>query len=163
MKRLACLTLALLMLPSCGLRPLYAGGGDGAVANALGSVEVEPIAGRAGWLVRNALQDRLQPLGAGAPRYRLTVKLDDEIEGFGIRSDDAITRERRTLRARYQLIDLDSGETILDATEGSDVGIDVVSSEYAVIAAENTALENLSERLASQIVTRLSAEARPAP
>ncbi len=163
MIRLTALAALLMLLPSCGLRPLYAGGGNGAVANALGSVEVEPIAGRAGWLVRNALEDRLQPLGAGAPRYRLTVKLDDEIEGFGVRSDDAITRERRTLRARYQLIDLESGETILDATEGSDVGIDVVSSEYAVIAAENTALENLSERLASQIVTRLSAEARPAP
>ena len=149
------------LLPSCGLRPLYAGGSDGAVANALGSVEVEPIAGRDGWLVRNALQDRLQPLGAGAPRYRLTVKLDDEIAGFGVRSDDAVTRERRTLRARYQLTDLASGDVILDATEGSDTGIDVVSSEYAVIAAENTALENLAHQLASQIVTRLSAHVRP--
>lgn len=162
MIRLALLALAVMLLPSCGLRPLYAGGSDGAVANALGSVEVEPIGGRAGWLMRNALQERLQPLGAGAPRYRLTVKLDDDIEGFGVRSDDAQTRERRTLRARFQLTDLNSGETILDATEGSDAGIDVVGSEYAVIAAENTALENLAERLASQIVTRLSVQARPA-
>ncbi len=156
------LVAALLLLPSCGLRPLYAGGADGAVASALGSVEIDPIPGRAGWLVRNALQDRLQPLGGGAPRYRLTVKLDDQIDGFGVRSDDALTRERRTLRARYQLIDLQSGDTILDATEGSDAGIDVVGSEYAVIAAENTALENLAERLSSQIVTRLSAQAEPA-
>lgn len=162
MIRLAILAFAVMLLPSCGLRPLYAGGSDGAVANALGSVEVEPIGGRAGWLMRNALQERLQPLGAGAPRYRLTVKLDDEIEGFGVRSDDAQTRERRTLRARFQLTDLDSGEVILDATEGSDAGIDVVGSEYAVIAAENTALENLAERLASQIVTRLAVQARPA-
>ena len=161
--RPAILALAILLLPSCGLRPLYAGGSNGAVANALGSVEVEPIEGRDGWLVRNALQERLQPLGAGAPRFRLTVKLDDQIEGFGVRSDDAQTRERRTLRARYQLTDLESGDILLDATEGSDAGIDVVGSEYAVIAAENTALENLANRLASQIVTRLSAQARPAP
>ena len=80
-----------------------------------------------------------------------------------MRSDDALTRERRTLRARYQLTDLTSGDIILDATEGSDAGIDVVGSEYAVIAAENTALENLAERLAGQIVTRLSARARAAP
>lgn len=151
--------LALTLLSGCGLKPLYAGGSNGFVGSALGSVEVEPIAGRGGWLVRNALQERLQLLGTGAPRYRLTVKLDDEIEGFGVRSDDAITRERRTLRARYQVTDLTTGEVLLDATEGSDAGIDVVSSEYAVIAAENTALENIADRLASQIVTRLSAEA----
>ncbi|MBH9536644.1 MULTISPECIES: LPS assembly lipoprotein LptE [Novosphingopyxis] len=162
MIRLLLLAAAVLMLPSCGLRPLYAGGSNGPVANALGSVAVDPIPGRDGWLVRNALQERLQPLGSGAPRYKLTVKLDDDITGFGVRSDDAVTRERRTLRARFQLTELSSGNIILDATEGTDAGIDVVSSEYAVIAAENTALENLADRLASQIVTRLSVQARPA-
>jgi len=45
---------------------------------------------------------------------------------------------------------------VLDATAGSDTGIDVVSSEYATIAAENTALENLSTEVADQIVARLA-------
>ena len=73
-----------------------------------------------------------------------------------MRSDDAVTRERRTLRARYALIDSATGKTLLDATTGSDVGIDVVSSEYATIAAENTALERLSGIVADQIVARLA-------
>jgi LPS-assembly lipoprotein len=60
------------------------------------------------------------------------------------------------LRARYQLTDLSTGEIVLDATDGSDAGIDVVSSEYAVIAAEQTALENLSQDLAQRIVTRVA-------
>jgi LPS-assembly lipoprotein len=71
-------------------------------------------------------------------------------------SDDTIGRERRTLRARYQLVDLENGEIVLDATAGSDAGIDVVSSEYATIAAEQTALENLAREVASQITTRLA-------
>ncbi len=95
-----------------------------------------------------------------AARYRLTVALDDQIEGFGVRADDTITRERRTLRARYQLVDTSTGTTVLDATAGSDAGIDVVSSEYATIAGENSALENLTQRVADQIVTRLSLYAR---
>jgi len=161
MMRLLLLAAAVLLLPSCGLKPLYSGGSNGEVAQALGSVEVEPIPGRAGWLVRNALEARLQPLGSGAPRYKLIVKLDDDITGFGVRSDDAVTRERRTLRARFQVVDLADGTVLLDATEGTDAGIDVVSSEYAVIAAENTALENLADRLASQIVTRMSSYSRP--
>ena len=148
-----------LLLASCGLQPLYSGGSAGVVANTLSSVSVEPIEGKAGWLMRNALNDRLGASGKAA-RYRLVVALDDQIEGFGVRADDTITRERRTLRARYQLIDNSTGTTLVDATAGSDAGIDVVSSEYATIAGENSALENLSQRVADQIVTRLSLYAR---
>ncbi|MEK7342842.1 MAG: LPS assembly lipoprotein LptE [Pseudomonadota bacterium] len=155
--------IALATLTACGLRPVYGGGSHGAVASALGNVEVAPIEGKAGWLVRNALNDRLAAMGQGdAPRYRLVVKLDDDIAGFGLRSDAAITRERRTLRARYQLVDAATGAQILDDTAGSDAGIDVTSSEYATIAAEDTALERLSQRVADQIVTRLALHSRKA-
>lgn len=157
MRRLALPFAALLALSGCGLQPMYAGGGNGVVAQGLAAVEVPPIQGKAGWLVRNALNDRLGQSGArGAPRYRLDVLLDDKLEGLGLISDDTVGRERRTLRARYQLIDLGSGEILLDGTAGSDAGIDVVSSEYATIAAENTALENLSNEVADRIVARLA-------
>lgn len=153
MKRL--LLLGLLLLGGCGLRPLYSGGGSGPVAQALRSVSVAPIEGRAGWLVRTALEDRLgRP--DGQSRYRLEVELDDQIAGFGIRRDDAVTRERRTLRARYRLVDASVGTVLLDATAGSDAGVDVVSSEYGTVAAEQTALERLSKEIADQIVTRIA-------
>lgn len=145
------------MLPGCGLRPVYSGGGKGTVAHAIGNVEVPAIEGKAGWLVRNALNDRLAAVSSGTgPRFRLVVKLDDSIQGFGVRADDAVTRERRTLRARYQLIDEATGTQMLDDTAGSDVGIDVVSSEYATIAAEDTALERLAQTIADQILSRLA-------
>jgi len=151
-----------LLLASCGLQPLYSGGSSGVVASTLRSVSVEPIEGKSGWLMRNALNDRLGAQGNAPPRYRLIVALDDDIEGFGVRADDTITRERRTLRARYQLIENATGTTLVDATAGSDAGIDVVGSEYATIAGENSALENLSQRVADQIVSRLSLYARQA-
>jgi LPS-assembly lipoprotein len=143
-------------LSACGLKPLYSGGSQGQVATMLGAVTVDPIEGKNGWLMRNALNDRLAAGGNGETRYKLTVKLGDQIEGFGVRADDTVTRERRTLRARYQLVDLQTGKMVLDATAGSDAGIDVVSSEYATIAGENTALENLTQEVAEQIVTRIS-------
>jgi len=144
-------------LAGCGLQPMYAGGGSGVVAQGLAAVEVAPIEGRAGWLVRNALRDKLAQRGsAAAPRYRLDVLLDDELEGLGLLTDETVGRERRTLRARYQLVDLASGEILVDATAGSDAGIDVVSSEFATIAAEQTALENLAVEVADRIVVRLT-------
>lgn len=147
--------LFILLLSGCGLRPLYGGGGGGTVAQTLRSVEIAPIGGRAGWLVRTQIEDRLGPR-SGAALYRLEVELDDDITGFGIRADDAVTRERRTLRARYRLVDAALGTVLLDATAGSDAGIDVVGSEYATLAAEQTALERLSGEVADQIVSRVA-------
>ena len=148
----------LLTLTGCGLRPMYSGGGNGAVAQGLAAVDVAPIEGRAGWLVRNALRDRLAQTGSSAatPRYRLDVLLDDKLEGLGLLTDETVGRERRTLRARYQLVDLSTGDIVVDATAGSDAGIDVVASEYATIAAEQTALENLAVEVADRIVVRLN-------
>jgi LPS-assembly lipoprotein len=158
------LALALTALTGCGLHPLYGGGAGGAVAGTLGSVTVGPIEGQSGWLVRNKLIDRLGESGRGSAVYRLDVTLDDNITSFGLRSDRAATQERRTLRARYQLVDLRNGSVVLDATAGSDAGIDIVSSEYATVAAEQTALENLADIVADQITARLALYAlRTAP
>lgn len=148
-------TLAALSLSGCQLQPLYAGGSTGTVATTLSSVSVSPIEGQVGWLVYNKLKDRLSASGTRETRYRLSVELDDDIVGLGIRGDRAVTRERRSLRARYQLVDVTTGAVVLDATAGSDAGIDVVSSEYATIAAEQTAAERLSEAVADQIEARL--------
>ena len=155
MRRLAILVAALL-LTGCGLHSLYGGGRSGLVAGTLRSVTVAPIPGRSGWLVRNKLVDRLGESGEGPARYRLDVTLDDNITAFGLRADRAATQERRTLRARYQLVDAANGTVLLDATAGSDAGIDIVSSEYATVAAEQTAAEPLSEIVADQIVARLA-------
>ncbi len=163
MTRAAILLLLAAALSACGLRPLYGGGESGAVPSTLRSVEVAPIAGQVGWLVRNELNERLGGEPSN-PAYRLEVELDDDIASFGIRGDFAATRERRTLRARYRLVRTDTGAVVLDATAGSDAGIDVVSSEYATVAAEQTAAERLSEVVADQIVARLALfAARTAP
>ena len=156
MMRRAAPVALMLALAACGLRPLYGGGSGGAVATTLGTVTVSPIAGQAGWLMRNKLVDRLGQGGTSTFAYRLDVTLDDNITAFGVRSDQAATQERRTLRARFQLVDLKNGMVVLDDTAGSDAGIDIVSSEYATVAAEQTALENLSDVVADQITARVA-------
>lgn len=154
--RILAVALLALSLSACGLQPMYAGGGSGAVAQGLAGIEVPAIEGRSGWLVRNALTDRFGAGGAAASRYRLDVRLDEKLEGLGVLGNDSVARERLTLRARYQLVDLASGSVLLDATDGTDAGIDVVSSEYAVIAAEQTAGERLATDLADRITARVA-------
>ncbi|MBB4860006.1 LPS-assembly lipoprotein [Novosphingobium chloroacetimidivorans] len=158
--RLLAAALCALSLAGCGLQPMYAGGGNGTVARGLAGIQVAAIDGRAGWLVRNALNDKLGGSTSEAPRYRLDVRLDDRLEAFGLLSDDTVSRERRTLRARYQLVDLNDNAILLDATAGSDAGIDVISSDYATVAAEQTALENLARDIADRIVTSVALQLR---
>src|SRR3546814_18273433 len=55
---ISCLVALSLPLAGCGLRPLYANGAQGGVATMLADIDVAPIEGHAGWLVRNALRDR---------------------------------------------------------------------------------------------------------
>jgi LPS-assembly lipoprotein len=151
-----------LLLSACGLSPVYSGGSQG-VAAQLGTITVAPIPDRSGYLVRNALQARLGKPGDAAA-YRLEVELDDQIEGFGIRGDDSITRERRTLRARYRLVSVDGARTFLDATARADAGVDVVrSSNLAVVAAENSQLERLSDEIARQIAARIAVLMKTSP
>lgn len=153
MKRLVALGAAL-ALGGCGLQPLYGGGPSSTAATALRSIRIDPIPGRTGWLLRTALANRIGDHDQ-ATAFRLHVEVDDDITKFGIRGDSSASRERRTIRARYQLLDGATGAVLLDATAGSDAGIDVVSSEYATVAAEETAAENLSQLLADQIVSRV--------
>lgn len=152
---------ALMLLAGCQLAPVYSGGSQGAAVSMLSGIDVAPIPDRAGFLVRDRLLSHMPP--GGNSRFRLVVALDDRIDGFGVRGDNSIIRERRTLRARYQLIDLQSGTQLIDATASADAGIDVVTSEYAVVAAETTALERLAREIADEIVARVAIHARQNP
>ncbi len=152
MIRFLLLAFISLSLAACGLSPMHSA--SAARGSLYGAVQIDPIEGRAGWLLHNALGDRLGEAGSNA-RYRLQIVLDENITGSGTRGDDSIVRERRTLRARYRLYDNGSGAILYDGTAGSDAGIDVVTSEYATIAAEQTALENLAVIVARDIAANL--------
>jgi LPS-assembly lipoprotein len=151
--------LIALVVAGCDLAPVYSGGSNSAPAVLTSQVSIAPIPDRAGFLVRQALLDRLGS-PADAARYRLEIELDDQIVAFGVRGDNSAARERRTLRARYRLVDATSNAVVLDAAATSDAGIDRVSSNYAVVAAETTALERLSIEIARQITSRLALYAR---
>ncbi|MBC7505248.1 MAG: hypothetical protein H7267_05935 [Sandarakinorhabdus sp.] len=148
-------------LSACGLAPVYSGGSTSAPAVLMTQVEVAPIPERSGFLVREAIIDRFGKTVA-APAYRLEVELDDQILAFGVRGDNSAARERRTLRARYRLVDIATNAVLIDATAGSDAGIDRVSSNYAVVAAETTALDRLSTEIAQQITARIARYAKAA-
>lgn len=150
---------ALLALTACNLRPVYGGGTSSAPVTLMADIAIAPIPERAGFMVRQALEQQLGRASAN-PHLRLEVALDDQISAFGVRGDSSAARERRTLRARFRLVDAASGQVLVDDTAAADAGIDRVSSNFAVVAAETTALQRLSTDIARQISARLARYAR---
>jgi LPS-assembly lipoprotein len=157
--RFVVVALAALGLAGCGLQPVYSGGTTSAPAKLLTQISVAPIPDRAGFLVRQDLLARFGDTVAD-PGYRLEVELDDQIIAFGVRGDNSSARERRILRARYRLVVIATNTIVVDATAASDAGIDRVSSNYAVVAAETTALERLAVDISNQITARMAQYAR---
>ncbi len=156
---LALIAAAALTLAGCQLQPVYAGGNASAPATLLADIGIAPIPERAGFMVRQALEEQFGRTVEN-PRHRLEVVLDDQITAFGVRGDSSAARERRTLRARFRLVDVATGAVLVDDTASADAGIDRVSSNFAVVAAETTALERLSIDIARQISARLARYAR---
>ena len=124
-------------------------------AHGLRDIEVGADPGQAGWLIRNALDDAAGRAGerAALPARGRARRPDPRLRRP---RRQTVTRERRTLRARYQLVESRTARSCSTRPRRADAGIDVVSSEYADVAAENTALERLSSDVADQIVIRLA-------
>ena len=102
---------------------------------------------RSGWLVRNKLVDRLG--GAAAMQARRTGSKSSSTTISPASAFAATARRRASGGPCARAISwssLATGAVVLDATAGSDAGIDVVSSEYATVAAEQTALERIVRR-----------------
>lgn len=155
--RLSLVVLVALALAGCGFTPMYATSGDGTgLANQFSSVQVAPIPDRVGQVVRNGLMDRLNPHGPpGAPLYRLEVTLDEAVEGFGFRPDEAITRENLRLDAVYRLIRTADEELLLEGNAHSNLAYDIVQSDFANFSAKQDARRRTAEQVINIIVVRL--------
>lgn len=150
--------LALALLGACGFQPMYATPSSGqSLDSSFGAIEIAPIPERIGQMVHNHLLDRINPYGApDAPDYLLRVALEETIEGFGFRSDEAITRESFTLEGDIQLLDAETGNVVLEETLRSVHTYDIVQSDFANYSAREDAKARTAEELSSQITIRLA-------
>jgi len=154
------------LLTACGFQPVYRQTSQAdTTGGALSAIAIAPIAGdrtdgrtRAGHLLRNALIDQFNPrdLRGGAAQYRLVITLEDSREAQGIRADEAVTRMQLRLRARYRLIAI-NGEAVLTSGDVRALAAyDVVTSDFANIAASRQAEQHAARLLAIDLRRRLS-------
>src|SRR4051794_31056566 len=91
-------TLASLALAGCGFTPLYSA--PNVVSN-LAAIDVVAPQGRAGFLIRQHLDDAFASGHAAAPAYRMQLALSEARYPRGIRTDNVATRYEYVLTADY--------------------------------------------------------------
>ncbi len=168
MKGLALLALAL--LSACGFTPLYNKVRGASAMSQLGQIHIAPVSDtsvdaytrayyrqgrttRLGQLFQDGLERQMAG-GSDSP-YRLQVSIEERIDGLGIRPDESFTRQRVSLIARYQLIDVSQNKALYHGEAKSEIGVDRVASEYATLTAERAAGERNTELLVRQITAKL--------
>ena len=141
----------------CGLRPMYAPGGEESSVPELALIRVETIPTRAGQILRNDLLDRLTPEGEPAtPRYKLRVKVETRSVSLAIQPDASITRFNLLLKVRFELSDVATGEIIYRDKLRSVGSYNAVRSDFATLIAEQDTSRRSAVSASEEIVALLA-------
>jgi LPS-assembly lipoprotein len=149
----------LLALPGCGFHPLYASNGSdtGPARAGLGLISVAIIPERAGQLLRQALQARLDHGDApAAKRFDLSVSYGIGQEGLGIQMDNTVTRVRFVGRAWWTLATRDA--TRATVTTGSARAVDGLNTFDQQYFAQDLETETVNRRVTEEIADEITTQ-----
>ena len=154
MKKLFIISLCLLVA-ACGYTQLYTDN-KSATADiaALNQIRIMPIDERLGVVMYNRLQDIFGT--ATQENYQLNIQLIEEIEGFGFRSDAAVTQEEVRVIANVRLVRLVDDELVYAEALTERTSFDVALSDFANETQRDDAKERLVRELAEQLHRRLA-------
>ncbi|KCZ91760.1 LPS assembly lipoprotein LptE [Hyphomonas johnsonii] len=143
--------LALLAASACGFQPVYAPGASSLADS--GPISVEPIRGRSGYMLRQALQ---RELAIGLPGITepatLNVILDDNLTRLAFQPDGAASRSSVVASGRYVLA-RESGTVSGEVDAVTDFA--VPDAPYGDVAAQTGAYDRTMRQLAKNIVADL--------
>jgi len=167
----AALVVGLLALGpvGCGFQPMYAKPDPqnaSPVVAELASIRVLGIEDRQGQVLRNALVNRMNPLGEpGRTNYTLAVKLTQSQENLAERSDGKASLGRLFINATFILSDTQKDATVFSGSSRSVVSYRLLGPTYGSTAverdAEKRALSDLAEDIRSQVATYFANGKRP--
>ncbi|MBF0251846.1 MAG: hypothetical protein HQL35_14590 [Alphaproteobacteria bacterium] len=147
---------ASVVLGGCGYQPLYGRHADTPqVERALQTVRIVNIPDRVGQMMRSALEHRFAPArGNAAYLYDFSVTLSEGVTLLAVDQSSFGTRANLRLNAQYTLTRRQDGATLAKGDASMVSSYNVLSSEFATLAAEEKARERAVEELASILRTR---------
>ncbi|MGY8985082.1 MAG: hypothetical protein ACKVIX_00425 [Sphingomonadales bacterium] len=125
--------IVLIAMSGCGFSPLYMDQNSSSGLNlTLSQVSLSPIEGRNGQILITNLENTLAPFGqASSSLYSLNISIKEVQEGYGFRTDEAVTRENNRLDINYSLVKNSTGKVLTAGIVRSDMAYDIVQSDFA--------------------------------
>lgn len=156
MKRLlaAAALFSTLALSACGFTPLY---GQHGVTGGLGAIEVVAADGRAGYLLREQLDDALARDPNVLASHRLTYKVEEKRFARGVRVDNVANRYELNMKVEWKLTDTATGSEVRKGVATAVVTYDSADQPYAAIAAQQDGQERAAAEVARKIQLDLAA------
>jgi len=148
------LTAGALALSACGFTPLY---GASQVTSGLGAIEVVAPDGRAGYLLREQLDDVLARDVNVLPSYRLVYQVDEKRYARGVRVDNVANRYELNMTVRWRLLDATTGAEARSGVTAASVSYDSADQPYAAVAAQQDGQERAASEIARKIQLDLAA------
>jgi LPS-assembly lipoprotein len=145
---------ASLMLGGCGFTPLYAAPG---VAAKLAGVDVIAPQGRAGFLMRQHLEDVFAKDHNAPAVYSMRLALSEARYPRGTRTDNVATRYEYVLTADYILANRPAGDVAKRGRVRVEVTYDSADQPYASIAAQQDAEDRVAQEAARRIQLEVAA------
>ena len=153
----AVLVGSLLLLASCGFRPLYRQDASGATVPQMAAISIPAPPDRLHQLLRNELLDRLNPTGqAVASRYVLTLKVTEARGAVLVTRTESVSRFNLTEALDYTLTDASTRTILIPGTLNSTASYNVLRAEYANLAAEEDARVRAARDLADLLRARIA-------
>ncbi len=144
-------------LAACGFEPLYARRVAADVDEDLARIKVEVIPQRVGQQVHNYLLDRLNRRGRPlSPLYSLDVDLAMARVVLDVEKDETVTRAKLVLTANIELVEIETGETLLRRAARSANSYNIVNSALATRSAELDAIDRAAREVSDEIRTVLA-------
>ncbi|MBT3627541.1 MAG: hypothetical protein HOM52_07215 [Rhodospirillaceae bacterium] len=148
----AALFMVIVILAACGFRPVHQFKNDQSIQQDLWSINVSPIAGRDGLVLRNRLLEKFSPRGnTDAPEYQLSVQLTKTTEALLIQLDNTATRINLKMNAVFVLLNLTTEATVYKGSAYSVGSYNVVESEFATVAAEKNTADRVAQAVGEEI------------
>jgi LPS-assembly lipoprotein len=141
-------------LSGCGFTPLYSE--SGGIGPALQSVAIAAPDGRAGFLVREQLEDALALNRGASPRYRLSFTTTQTRFPRGLRVNNIATGYELDLTVEYVLYDTGTGAGVYSGVAPVQVSYNSADAPYAGITAQQDAEERAARQAAVLIRLDLS-------
>ncbi len=142
------------LLSSCGFTPLY---GSQTVTKGLGAIEVVAADGRAGYLVREQLDDALARDVNVLPSHRLVFTVKEMRYARGVRVDNVANRYELNMTVNWRLLDAKTGQQVRAGSANAVVTYDSADQPYAAIAAQQDGQERAATEAARKIQLDLAA------